>query len=112
MCEGLHCDPVPKLVAAEPVGARGERQPTLVKVELETVRDKVAVLRRKFKLNDSDTFGRVFISSAKSHAERLMEINLRTLREIPAAKDYYVAGNGRLVKRVGPEDTAGRGPRV
>lgn len=42
-----------------------------------------------------------------------MEINLRTLlREIPAAKDYYVAGNGRLVKHVGPEDTAGRGPRV
>lgn len=73
----------------------------------------MAVLRRKSKLKDSDSYGRVFVSTAKSHAERLMEINLRTLlREIPVAKDYYLAGNGRLVKRVGAGDAAGREPRV
>lgn len=110
--EGLGCEPVPKLVAAERVRARG-RQPGLVKVELETVQDKVTVLRRKFKLKDSDSYGRVFVSSAKSHAERLMEINLRTLlREIPAAKDYYLASNGRLVQRTQARDGTGHGPPV
>lgn len=108
--EGMRCDPVPKLVAVERMRARGPK-PGLVRVELETVQDKVAVLRRKAKLKDSDSYGRVFVSSAKSYAERLMEINLRTLiSEIPAAKGYFVAGNGRLVKRTG--DAVGRGPRV
>ncbi|KAK7925469.1 hypothetical protein WMY93_007779 [Mugilogobius chulae] len=102
--EGLRCDPVPKLVATERVRPRG-RQPGLVKAEFETVRDKVAVLRLKYKLKDHDNYKRVYVSSAKSHAERLMDFNLRTLlREIPSAKDYYLAGNGRLLKRSPAED--------
>ncbi|XP_036072399.1 uncharacterized protein LOC118599991 [Oryzias melastigma] len=102
--EGLRCDPVPKLVATERVKPRG-LQPGLVKVELETVQDKVAVLRLKYKLKDHDNYRRVYVSSAKSHAERLMDFNLRTLiREIPTAKNYFLAGNGRLVKRSPAED--------
>ncbi|XP_023814791.1 uncharacterized protein LOC111947977 [Oryzias latipes] len=87
--DGLHCDPVPTLVATERVRQRG-RQPGLVKVELASVEDKVAALRLKSKLKDHGNYRRVYVSSAKSHAERLMETNLRTLlREIPMAKDYY-----------------------
>lgn len=113
LCDGLRCDPVPKLVATERVRARGGRQHGLVKVELQTVQDKVDVLRRKSKLRDSESYGRVFVSSAKSHAERLMVFNLRTLiREIPAAKDYYLAGNGRLVRRSEPGTASGRGSHV
>lgn len=108
--EGLRCDPVPKLVAVERVRPRG-RQPGLVKAELQTVQDKVAVLRRKSKLKDHDNYRRVYVSSAKSHAERRMDFNLRTLlREIPTAKDYYLSGNGRLIKR--SETGVKSGPRV
>lgn len=108
----LRCDPVPKLVATERVRARGRRQPGLVKVELEIVQDEVAVLRTKSKLKDHESYERVFVSSAKSQVERLMEFNLRTLlREIPAAKDNSLAGNGRLVGRTEAGATA-RGPRV
>lgn len=69
--EGLRCDLVPKLVALEHVMP--------VKAELETVQDKVAVLRRKSKLKDCDNYRRVYVSSAKSRVERLMDFNLRTL---------------------------------
>lgn len=44
---------------------RGGWQPTLVKVELEEFQGKVAVLRSKSKLNDSDTYGRLFLASTK-----------------------------------------------
>lgn len=98
-CNGLVCDPVPVPVAVERTRARGSK-PGLVKVELQSIQVKVDVLRRKAKLRDSDRFQRVYVSSAKSHAERLLDYNFRTLlREIPAGKDFYLAGNGRLMKR-------------
>ncbi|KAL7374830.1 hypothetical protein ABVT39_007749 [Epinephelus coioides] len=103
---GLECYPEPELVAVEHIRARG-RQPGLVKVELRSTQEKVAVLRRKPKLKSSDSFQRVYVSSAKSHVERLMDLNIRALlREIPAGKEFYMTANGRLVKRSppGPDD--------
>lgn len=98
--DGLRCDPVPTPAAVERVRARGTK-PGLVKVELPSVEEKVAVLRRKAKLKDNDRFQRVFLSSAKSHSERLVDLNFRTLlRETSILKDYYVTANGRLVKRM------------
>ena len=104
MHAGLECDPVPEIVAVERIQARG-RHPGLVKVELRSTEEKVAVLRRKSKLksSDNDIFKKVYVSSAKSHTERLVDLNFRALlREIPAGKDFYVAANGRLVKRTPP----------
>ncbi|XP_013866651.1 uncharacterized protein LOC106519492 [Austrofundulus limnaeus] len=110
--EGLRCEPVPEVVAAERVRARGQH-PGLVKVELKSVQDKVMVLRRKSKLRDHANYERVFVSSAKSHAERLLDYNLRTLlREIPAGKHYYLAANGRLVKRPPTGEATGNRPPV
>lgn len=107
----MDCEPVPKIVAVERMRAQG-RNTGLIRVELETTPEKVAVLRRRFKLKDNESYRRVYVSSAKSHAERLMEFNLRTLlREIPAAKDYYLANNGRLVKRGLARGTAGSTPQ-
>lgn len=105
--DGLRCDPVPTPVAVERVRARGPK-PGLVRVELPSVGEKVAVLRRKAKLKDHDRFQRVFVSSAKSHAERLVDLNFRTLlRETPIGKDFYLAANGRLVKRTGEQPRQG-----
>ncbi len=44
----------------------------------------------------------MFLKSAKSHAERLIEINFKTmLREMPQGKDYFITVKGRLEKRDG-----------
>ena len=54
-------------------------QLVLVKVEMSSVQEKVTVLCRKSKLKDNDSFNKVYVSSAKLHAEPLMELNFRTL---------------------------------
>ena len=105
---GLGCDTVRCPAAVERVRARGDR-PGIVKVEMNSVQEKVTVLRRKSKLRDNDSFSKVYVSSAKSHAERLMELNFRTLiRETAVGKDFYVTGNGRMVKRTQSSQRAGK----
>ncbi|KAL7402525.1 hypothetical protein ABVT39_016182 [Epinephelus coioides] len=109
--EGLQCDPVPHPVAVEHTRTRG-CTPGLVKVELQLVQDKVAVLRRKAQLKSHDCYQRVYVSAAKAHIEWLLYYNFRTLlRETSAGKDFYVARNGRLVKRAPMENAAGGGGR-
>lgn len=57
------------------------------------------MLRRKSKLKDNDSFNKVYVSSAKSHAERLMDLNFRTvIRETAVGKDFYLEANGHMVK--------------
>ena len=97
--EGMHCDPVPVVVAAERLVPRG-RGPGLIKVEFPTVQVKVAVLRRKQQLKEKELYSKVYVHSAKTHAERLIELNFKTiLDEIPTGKNFYVTGNGRVVRR-------------
>lgn len=70
---------------------RGWNQEGAIKVQLASVRSKVVVLRRKQKLQDDEKYSRVHIHSAKSHAESLLDWNLRkTLKEIPSGKDFVV----------------------
>lgn len=93
--EGLNCDPVPHPVALERLWGRGH-QPGLVKVELRSVKEKVAVLWRKSKLRNHDHYQRVYLWS---YTEQLLDFNFRTLlRETPAGTDFYLMRNGRLVK--------------
>lgn len=81
---------MPNPVAVEHVRAQGTK-PGLVRVGLQSVEEKVAVLRRKAKLKDHDRFQRMFVSSAKSHAERLLDLNFRTLlRETSFGKNFYL----------------------
>ena len=95
----LKCHPMPRVVNADRLKPRGTG-PGLIKAELGSVEEKIAVLRRKQQLRAEEGFSRVYIQSAKSHAERLIDLNFRTLlREIPKGKDFYITGNGRLVKR-------------
>ena len=76
------------------------RKPGIVKVQFESVEDKVKVLREKRNITNSPEFSNVFLRSSKSHSERIMQQNFKTLIEaLPLAKDYMITGNGRLVKK-------------
>jgi hypothetical protein len=71
-----------------------------VKVQFESVKDKIDVLREKQHLSNSAEFSRVFIRSSKSHSERVMEQNFKTLLELlPFGKDYFITGNGKMIRR-------------
>ena len=75
-------------------------KPGLVKIQFESVDDKVKVLREKRQLINSASYSRVFLRSSKSHTDRLLELNFKTMLDaIPNGKDYKLTANGRLVKR-------------
>ena len=107
LSEGLRCDPLPEIVNAERMTPRG-RGPGVIKVEFRVQQDKVAVLRRKQCLRDNENFNRVYIHSAKSHTERLVSLNFRTLlNELPFGKEYFLTGSGRLMRRDQLETVSG-----
>ncbi|XP_078661231.1 uncharacterized protein LOC144905434 [Branchiostoma floridae x Branchiostoma belcheri] len=97
LVDGLNCDI--EAVAVERTKPRG-RGPGVVKVQFRSVREKVAVLREKQKLKNHNAYERVYLRSAKSHTDRLIELNFRTiLREIPGGNEYFITGSGRVKKR-------------
>ena len=107
LLSGLGSEAVP--VAVERIRSRG-RGPGLVKAEFSSVEEKVAILRNKQKLRDQEEFAKVFMRSAKSHTDRLIEINFKTLlKEIPGGADYFVAGNGRIRRREKRSERTGYG---
>jgi hypothetical protein len=60
----------------------------------------VEALRQKRKLEKYKKHGNIYISGAKSHTERLIELNFRTLlKQLPNGSQLRVAGNGRLIHR-------------
>ena len=74
-------------------------KPGIVKIQFESVDHKVRVLREKHNLMNSAEFSWVRLRSSKSHAERMMEFNTRTLLEmIPDGKNFRLTANGRLVR--------------
>ena len=92
------CEQIPTPTAIERLRARGPG-PGVVRVEFASVREKVDVLRGKRNLKSNPEFAKVYVRSAKSHTDRIMEINFKTLlRDLPLGKDFYMAGNGRLIK--------------
>ena len=75
-------------------------RPGPVKVTFRTVQEKVAVLRNKMQLKNIEEYQEVYVKSCKSHAERLIEINARTLlRQMPNGRDFRVDANGRIQRR-------------
>ncbi len=72
----------------------------LVKVQVKSKNAKIEVLRAKRRLKDSGEFRRTYLRSSKSHVERLVDLNFRTiLQEMPGGNQYRITGNGRLVKK-------------
>ena len=78
-------------------------KPGLVKLQLKSLEDKKKVLQAKQHLKQSSDFSRVYIRTSKPYAERVAEMNLKTLlSSLPNGKDFYLSGNGRLMPRSGP----------
>ena len=77
-------------------------KPGLLKIEFQSLEEKIQVLRNKQKLKNHRAYEKCFLRSSKSHAERLMEANLATLLDhLPIRNQFRVAGNGRLVQNDG-----------
>jgi hypothetical protein len=51
-------------------------------------------------LKETNDHKNVYIKSCKSHVERLIELNARTiLRQLPTGRSYRVNANGRIIER-------------
>lgn len=86
------------LVALERLRARGPGA-GVVKVAFASAKEKVTVLRGKLNLKSKDKFKKVFIRTLKSHTERVMEENFKVLlHDLPIGSDYFVSGNGRILR--------------
>ena len=84
---------------------RKRGKPRLMKVAFEKVDQKVKVLRAKMALKGHPIFDRVYLRSSKSHTERLLELNAKTIfSELPNGHLYRVAANGRILKKDNSRD--------
>ena len=93
---GLHDLPI---VRAIRLGSR-DSKPGLLKIELPSKDDKIKVLQNKSALQKVSGYSRVYIRSSQTHAERLIQLNFKTiLNEMPNGGEYRVTGNGRLVRK-------------
>ncbi|KAH3818022.1 hypothetical protein DPMN_119609 [Dreissena polymorpha] len=62
--------------------------------------EKILVLRNKSLLKEKAPYKNVYIKSSKSHAERLIELNARTLlSQLPQGSNFRVDANGRIRPR-------------
>ena len=87
------------VMACERLNNRG-RGPALVKVAFATPEEKISILQEKATLKQSQAFQNVYIRSAKSHAERVQEKNVKTLLKLlPCGSDYRLTGHGILVHK-------------
>ena len=70
------------------------------KCYIESVEQKVNVLRAKQKLKQSQSYKNVYMHGSKTHTERILELNAKTLlSELPNGNQYRVTANGRIVKK-------------
>ena len=66
----------------------------ILKIELHSTADKVSILRNKPRLKNTKVFEKVFVRSSKSHMERLMDLNFKTLlSEMLQGQSYHMLHN-------------------
>lgn len=94
-----HLDNSAAVVAASRLRDRYGK-PGLVKISFFSPREKKNVLREKRNIRYVEKYKTVFIRSSKSHTERLIELNARTmLSELPHGNQFRITSNGRIVKK-------------
>lgn len=75
-------------------------RPGLIKVQLQSVQDKIRVLQAKSNVKNCEEYRRVFIRSSKTHTERVNEQNIQKLLQmIPEGNKYRLTSNGKLIPR-------------
>ena len=113
--KGLNTVDIP-VVRAKRLATRNPNKPGLLKIELPNLDAKKKILRRKTELSKVPQYRRVYLRSSKSHVERLLELNTKTLLEqMPTGNQFRLTGNGRLIHanedyRHGPPVWNGPGP--
>ena len=95
---GLGLRDIP-IVRAMRMTGYGNR-PGIVKIQLSSLDDKKKVLRAKAELKNSGDFSNVYLRTAYTHAERLMDLNFRAiLRKLPGGQNMRLTGHGRIIER-------------
>ena len=88
---------------------RNRGTPSVLKIAFENVEQKVNVLRAKQELKQSRHYKNVYMRGSKTHTERILELNAKTLlSELPNGNQYRVTANGRMVKK---QTDAGTNPK-
>ena len=100
------------IVKAVRLRSRRQGSPGLVKFAVESVEQKIQILRKKYELKNDDRYNKVFLRASKSHTERLLELNARTiLNELPNGSDFRITGSGCIVKKTKDDPLSSRAPR-
>ena len=88
-----------KVLAAARLPNRNLSRPPLLKVRFKSLKEKKLVLTYKKNLHQSP-LKHIYLRSSKSHEERLLEFNMRTILEnCPWGKHFRIAGSGRLLPK-------------
>ena len=113
VCRDLFADVLGVAVTvtlAERTRRRDNNKPAVIKCQLSNLEEKITVLRSKMKVKDVDVYKNVFIARMRSHEERLIELNFKSiLHDLPNGDQYRFTGSGRLVPR---EDVTENGAGV
>lgn len=77
---------------------------SVVKIELQSLQDKIEVLRNKPALKQSPEFNRVYIRSSMSHEARMLHNNFKAvLQELPNGHNYRLTGSGKVISNSSSE---------
>lgn len=87
------------VVAASRLKSRGKGKPGLVKISMSNLEKKKLVLIEKRKLRQTEQYKSVFLRGSKSHTDRILELNARTLlNELSNGCQFRITSNGQIVK--------------
>ena len=91
--------PHEEVIRCERTASRNNK-PGVVKIQMSSLDSKIPVLRNKRKLNEITGYINVYMRSALSHTERVMERNFQTiLREIPNGGEFRITGHGIVIRK-------------
>lgn len=86
------------VVAATRLKSRRISKPGLVKISVSNLEEKTLALREKRKLRQTEQYTSVFLRGSKSHTDRILELNARTLlNKLPNGNQFRITSNGRIV---------------
>ena len=72
----------------------------VVVAELDNLKDKQEVLRRKRYVRSYPQYSNVFIKTSKTHTEQVMDANFKLmLNEMINGPEYYMSDNGRILRK-------------
>ena len=77
-----------------------DNKPGIIKIELQTLKDKIEVLKSKGALKDIPRYSKYFLRSSQSHEQQLLQQHTNEILEVLGKKDdYYFNGSGKLIKK-------------